>query len=148
MKCIIKRFDDLTIYELYDVMRLRFEVFVIEQSCLYPEIDGKDQQAYHLMCKDDEGELLGYLRILDAGVSYAETSIGRVVVKEKARGLNLGKKIMTEAISFIKTVRHIEAIRISAQAYLLEFYKSLGFEAVSDEYLEDDIPHIEMLLKL
>lgn len=148
MKCMIKRFDDLTIYELYDVMRLRFEVFVIEQACLYQDIDGKDQKSYHLMCKDDDGELLGYLRVLDAGVSYEETSIGRVVVSKKGRGRGLGKKIMEEAISFIKTVRHIEAIRISAQAYLLDFYKSLGFEAVSDEYLEDDIPHIEMLLKL
>ena len=148
MKCIIKRFDDLTIYELYDVMRLRFEVFVIEQACLYQEIDGKDQKSYHLMCKDEHGELLGYLRILDAGVSYEETSIGRVVVSQKGRGQGVGKKIMEEAISFIKTVRHIESIRISAQAYLLNFYKSLGFEAVSEEYLEDDIPHIEMLLKL
>ncbi|GAU76395.1 GNAT family N-acetyltransferase [Fusibacter sp. 3D3] len=147
MKCVIKRFDDLTINELYDVMQLRFEVFVMEQKCLYQDIDGKDRKAYHLMCKGDAGELLGYLRILDAGVSYEETSIGRVVVSEQGRGQGLGKKIMEEAISFIKTVRHIEWIRISAQAYLLDFYTGLGFESVSDEYLEDDIPHIEMLLK-
>lgn len=148
MKCVIKKFDDLTVQELYDCMALRFEVFVIEQTCLYQDIDGKDQASYHLMCRDENGKLQGYLRILDAGVSYDEVSIGRVVVGSEARATGLGRLIMTEAIEFIRAVYHQEAIRISAQAYLLKFYKSLGFEAVSEEYLEDDIPHVEMLMKL
>lgn len=148
MKCVIKRFDDLTINELYAIMQLRFEVFVIEQACLYQDIDGKDQKSYHLMCTNASGELLGYLRILDAGVSYDEVSIGRVVVSEEGRGLGLGRRIMEEAIAFIKTVKQGDSVRISAQAYLLDFYKSLGFDQVSEVYLEDDIPHIEMLLKL
>ena len=148
MKCVIKRFDDLTINELYAIMHLRFEVFVIEQACLYQDIDGKDKKSYHLMCTNASGDLVGYLRILDAGVSYDEVSIGRVVVSEKGRGLGIGRRIMEEAIAFIKTVKQGDRVRISAQAYLLEFYKSLGFDQVSEVYLEDDIPHIEMLLKL
>lgn len=147
MKTIIKRFDDLNIYELYDLMKLRFEVFVMEQSCLYQDIDGVDKNAYHLLCRNDDGELVGYLRIIDAGLVYDEIAIGRVVSSSKARGEGVGRIIMNEALRFVRDVCHQEAVRISAQEYLLKFYKSLGFEPVSEVYLEDDIPHVEMLIK-
>lgn len=143
----IKHYDLLTKDELYQIMKLRNEVFVVEQTCVYQDIDGKDTDAYHLCCYDGD-ELVGYLRILDHGQSYNEISIGRVLVKETHRDKKIGKLIMNESIDYIKEVLNETVVRISAQAYLQKFYTSLGFEIVSEEYLEDEIPHIEMLLNM
>ena len=136
----IKHFSELSKLELYEMLKLRNEVFVVEQKCYYQDCDGHDLDAHHLLCYDDE--LVGYLRILKPGVTYDEASIGRVVVKETHRSHKVGKKIMVAAIEYLEP-----PIRISAQEYLLSFYKSLGFVQVSEMYLEDDIPHVEMLLE-
>jgi len=143
----IKHYDLLTKDELYQIMKLRNEVFVVEQTCVYQDIDGKDLDAYHLCCYDND-ELVGYLRILNPGQSYNEMSIGRVLVRESHRDKKVGKLIMVESIDYIKEVLNETVVRISAQSYLQKFYSSLGFETVSKEYLEDDIPHIEMLLNM
>lgn len=142
----IKHYEALSKDELYQIMKLRNEVFVVEQNCVYQDIDGKDLDAYHL-CYYDQEELIGYLRILNKGVSYQEVSVGRVLVKEKHRDKKLGRIMMVESIDYIKEVMNEPSVRISAQAYLKKFYGSLGFDIVSDDYLEDDILHVEMLLE-
>lgn len=144
MQCKIKTFNELTTAELYEILRIRAEVFVVEQTCVYQDLDLKDKKAYHLFLEDND-EVVAYLRILEKGVSYPEISIGRVLVKEECRGRGLARKLMQRAISFIKEELHENEIRISAQKYLLNFYESLGFEAVSEVYLEDGIEHVEML---
>lgn len=140
----IKTFNELTTQELYQIMKLRNEVFVVEQACVYQDCDGKDLDAWHLFHKED-GQIVSYLRILPKGLSYEEVSIGRVVTEPGFRGRGLSRAMMAEAIRFVIHELHEPVIRISAQAYLQQFYKSLGFEAVSDIYLEDDIPHLEMV---
>ncbi|ADQ14373.1 GNAT family N-acetyltransferase [Halanaerobium hydrogeniformans] len=144
MKFIIKEFDELSTYELYKIIQVRINVFVVEQNCPYEECDDKDFDSYHLYYEDNEN-IAAYLRIIAAGVSYPEPSIGRVLVKKEYRRQGLASEMMKKAIEFIKENFKSEAIRISAQKYLLEFYQDLGFERVSEKYLEDDIPHYEML---
>ncbi|MDI9215392.1 MULTISPECIES: GNAT family N-acetyltransferase [Clostridium] len=144
MEWKIKKFEDLSTKELYSILALRNKVFVIEQECIYQDCDYKDLEAYHLFCTDDNSTV-AYLRILKKGVSYDEVSIGRVVVDEKYRGRDLGRKAMKKALEFINNTYGESPIRISAQVYIKDFYKSLGFIEVSNAYLEDDIPHIEML---
>lgn len=144
MEIIIKRFRDLSARELYEILRARSQVFVIEQNCLYQDVDGKDYNAHHLFMLDDD-RVVGYLRILDRGISYVEVSIGRVMVDSQYRGNGLAGNIMKSAIDFIEHSMNERKIRISAQSYLTDFYENLGFEIESEEYLEDSIPHIEML---
>ena len=144
MEWKIRKFEDLSTKELYSILTLRNKVFVIEQECIYQDCDSKDLGAYHLFCTDDNN-LVAYLRILEKGVSYNEVSIGRVVVDKKHRGRDLGRKAMKKAIEFINNTYGESPIRISAQVYIKDFYKGLGFIEVSNAYLEDDIPHIEML---
>ena len=144
MKWKIKTFNELTTTELYEILRIRAEVFVVEQSCVYQDLDLKDKKAYHLFLEDND-EVVAYLRILEKDVSYPEISIGRVLVKEEYRGRGLARKLMQKAVSFIEEVLREKEIRISAQKYLLKFYKSLGFTVVSEVYLEDGIEHVEML---
>jgi len=140
----VKLFSDLNIHELYEIIKLRIDVFVVEQDCPYSDLDGKDQDALHLYYETNGGEIIAYLRILKKGVSYEESAIGRVITAEKARHLRLGSKIMVDALEIIKN-RGERAVRISAQEHLEKFYGNIGFEKVSEMYLEDDIPHIEML---
>ncbi|MFD3156927.1 GNAT family N-acetyltransferase [Haloimpatiens sp. FM7330] len=142
----IKKFRELTVDELYKILRVRNEVFVIEQKCLYQDCDKKDEKAYHLFGIENN-EIAAYLRILEKGISYNEISIGRVLVNEKYRGKGLARKILLQAIDFIEKNLNEKEIRISAQNYLVNFYKSLGFKIISDVYLEDGIPHIEMIYK-
>jgi len=143
----LKKFEELTNTELYKILQLREEVFIVEQACIYPDIDNKDEHAHHLTAF--EGcKLVGYLRILGKGVSFAEVSIGRVIVPKTHRGRGIAKKIMQDAIDFIGNELGEKQIRISAQSYAIPFYKGLGFEIVSEEYLEDDIPHVEMLCNI
>lgn len=142
-----KAFDSLTSKELYKVIQLRAEVFVIEQECLYQDCDGKDLICGHLWATIGE-EITAYARIVPKGISYEhEPSIGRVISSQKFRGFGLGKQLMTNSIQVIENQFKTSSIRISAQSYLKDFYSSFGFEQVSDEYLEDNIPHIEMLRK-
>lgn len=144
MQWEIKAFDQLSLQELYTILTLRTNVFVVEQACPYPEVDGKDPNCLHLLGTIN-GELVAYLRILPAGLSYEEVSIGRVVIKPSHRGKGLGRLMMEQAIHCITNEWKESQIIIGAQAYLEKFYQSLGFEPVSEVYLEDDIPHLDML---
>jgi ElaA protein len=144
MEITIKHFEELTPAELYEILKERIDIFIVEQNCIYHECDGKDYKAWHLMAREGS-RLIGYLRILPPGVSYAEASIGRVLVTKDFRGKGVGRSIMNLAIEYISKKLREKRIRISAQARLEKFYASLGFQRVSDVYLEDGIPHIEML---
>ncbi|WP_291632822.1 GNAT family N-acetyltransferase [Clostridium sp.] len=144
MKWEIKEFNDLSSDELYEILKIRSEVFVVEQKCIYEDCDGKDRKSYHLFATENE-KIFAYLRILEKGVSYNETSIGRVLTNKEYRAKGLAKQMMLRAIEFIENNLNEKIIRISAQEYLLNFYSSLGFVKVTDVYLEDDIPHVEML---
>lgn len=140
-----KNFPDLTLYELYALLRLRSEVFVVEQNCPYLDIDGKDLKGYHLMCWK-EGELLACTRLFPAGVSYREMSVGRVATAYSVRRLGLGKELMQRSIAACYQLFGRAAIRIGAQLYLKKFYESFNFVQASQLYLEDGIEHIEMVL--
>ncbi len=146
MQFQFKHFAELTGDELYDILQLRAEVFVVEQDCVYNDLDGRDKEAVHQFLKID-GQIVACSRLLKPGSRFSEYSIGRVVVKETARGSGLGKQMMLEAQNYIQTVWETGQIRISAQKYLLKFYEDLGFQKASDEYLEDGIPHFEMIFK-
>ncbi|QTV06102.1 GNAT family N-acetyltransferase [Faecalibacter bovis] len=142
-----KLFDELSAKELYQIIQLRNEVFVIEQDCIYQDADGKDLKCGHLWATIND-DIVAYSRIVPKGVSYEnEPSIGRVVTSDKVRGMGLGKQLIEYSIQTIENRLFTSSIRISAQLYLKAFYESFGFEQVSEEYLEDDIPHIEMLRK-
>ncbi|MEI6487675.1 MAG: GNAT family N-acetyltransferase [Bacteroidota bacterium] len=141
----LKKFKELSPIKLYNIMSLRAEVFVIEQKCIYQDADGKDAQSFHLMGFDTADKLIAYARILPAGLSYKEVSIGRVVIPKKLRRKSIGKELMLKTLDSVKNIYGNVPIRISAQMYLKEFYTDLGFVTVGDEYLEDNIPHLEML---
>lgn len=143
----IKKFEELNVKELYEILRVRSEVFVVEQNCVYQDCDNKDIDAYHLFATENE-KVSAYLRILGKGVSYAEASIGRVLTSDNYRGTGIGKVAMVKAVDFMKNVLNENKIRISAQEYAVKFYNNVGFEVVSEAYLEDDIPHVEMLLNI
>lgn len=140
----IKTFDQLSTTELYSIMKVRIDVFVVEQNCPYPDADGYDPKALHLWAEDG-GEVVAYCRIFEPGIKYEEASIGRVLTNQNYRRMNLGKILMRMAICTIETRFPNNSIRISAQDYLLNFYKDLGFIPTGKSYLEDDIPHSEML---
>jgi ElaA protein len=137
-------FDDLRVYELYEVLRLRSEVFVVEQQCLFHDIDGSDNKAMHLLGVQ-HGELQAYARCFPAGVKFPEASFGRVVTRQSARGHGLGHVLIAQAIAAITQVWGPQAIRIGAQMQLTDFYAKHGFVDTGTHYLEDGIPHLEML---
>lgn len=145
MNWYTKSFDELNTIELYKILQLRCAVFIVEQNCPYQDLDDKDLKAIHLWSSDNDGNITAYCRLLPAGISYTEPSIGRVVTATIARNMGLGRVLMQRAISFIHDTWNQPTIRISAQLYLDKFYTSLGFETVSEPYMEDDIPHIAML---
>jgi ElaA protein len=144
IKWICKKFHDLTVDELYTLLRLRSEVFVVEQNCVFLDMDDKDQKCHHLLgwIGDD---LAASARIVPAGISYTEPSIGRVVSSPKYRGKGSGRELMEEAIRLTIQLHGNQPIRIGAQLYLKNFYSSLGFIADGEIYLEDGIEHIEMV---
>ena len=142
-----KKFSELNIDELYQILRLRTEVFVVEQNCVYQDLDNKDQKAIHIYYKEND-EIVAYTRIFKSGDYYKNPSIGRVVVLKKNRGKELGKKIMIYSINYIKNNLKGEKIELSAQKYLDKFYKDLGFYKKGEDYLEDGIPHQRMLTDL
>jgi ElaA protein len=139
----IKRFKELSLHELYLVLQLRSEVFVVEQNCVYQDIDGKDEKAIHLL-GEINGILVAYARMFQPNDYFEQASIGRVIVKPSHRELKLGHELMYHAINAVKEKFGETQITISAQLYLKKFYQSHGFVQTSEMYLEDDIPHIEM----
>ncbi len=144
-----KKFDELTTNELYEILKLRAEVFVVEQDCPYQDLDDKDKWAYHLFLEDDDGStVIAVLRILPENIAYEDMAIGRVIVKKSHRGQGLSKVMMQKAISFIIDDLGKKRIKLSGQAYLREFYEDLGFKRVSDIYLEDGIDHYEFLYEV
>ena len=147
MDIAIKYFHELTTQELYNILKLRSEVFVVEQNCIYQDIDGKDQKAAHIFIEENK-DILAYSRIFDEREYFENPSIGRVVVKKEKRGKELGKKIMMEGAKYIKVTFTNKKIEISAQKYLKDFYSELGYEFTGNEYLEDGIPHIRMIKQL
>ncbi len=173
-KCV--HFSELTVYELYSIMALRQEVFIVEQNCPYLDADGKDLEGFHLLCyanlaknaiytegvldvgfgmsdvgvlpTSNPNPLLAYTRLLAKGISYDNyASIGRVINSPKVRGRGVGKQLMAESIRQMARLFPNDAVKIGAQSYLLKFYGSLGFESTGEEYMEDGIPHTSMILK-
>ncbi len=142
----LKKFDELTNIELYNILKERTLVFVVEQNCPYLEVDGKDPFSYHLF-KEDNGEIVAYLRIVPAGIAYQETSIGRVIVKKEYRGQGIAGELLKKGLEFIQNELEETKVKIQAQDYLREFYCSFGFQPISETYLEDNIPHVDMILQ-
>ena len=144
MDISIQSFKDLTLFDLYDLLKLRSEVFVVEQNCVYQDIDDKDQKAIHVILKQNDS-IIGYTRIFKPGDYFKAASIGRVVIRLNDRHRDLGTLIMKASIQAIKDYFNTNNIKISAQTYLQDFYSNLGFKAVGESYLEDGIPHIAMV---
>ena len=145
----INFFSELSTLRLYQILKLRQDVFVLEQTCLYPDLDNLDQQSIHLLLIDEEDDLLfAYCRILPAGVVYPDVAIGRVVVAEQARKQGIARRLMLKAIEFVKQEMQVPAITISAQVHLQDFYQSVGFICISAPYDEDGIDHITMTMSL
>jgi ElaA protein len=143
---ICKAFNDLTVTELYQLLKLRSEVFVVEQNCVFLDTDDKDYACHHLLLFDDDQDLVAYARIVPAGKSYAEASIGRIVSSKKVRGTGVGKILTLAAIDQTKKIYGDVPIRIGAQYYAVKFYEQSGFKIDGEIYDEDGIDHIEMIL--
>lgn len=146
MKFSFKHFKKLTLDELYDILQLRAEIFAVEQDCIYNDLDGLDKNAVHQFIQK-KGEIVAYSRLLKPGTRFPDYSIGRVVIKQSERGTGLGIQMMNEAKDFILKEWKAEKIKISAQKYLRKFYEDLGFVVITEEYLEDGIPHFGMLFE-
>lgn len=141
----VKSFEAFTIDELYDVLQLRSEVFVVEQNCVYQDVDGKDRKSLHVIGRDEHEKIVAYTRLFNVGDYFEkEASIGRVVVSGNARTFGYGHVIIKASIAAISKHYKTKAIKISAQTYLRKFYVSHGFSQIGKEYLEDEIPHIAM----
>ncbi|MCB0400755.1 MAG: GNAT family N-acetyltransferase [Flavobacteriales bacterium] len=140
-----KAFNDLTVNEYWEILHLRTAIFVVEQDCPYQEVDEKDRKSYHLFGRNEQDEVIATSRIVLPGISYPEVSIGRVALKKEERGKGIADRMMLETFAFIGKTFGDVPVRISAQEYLKNFYSKHGFKQVSESYLEDDIPHIEML---
>jgi len=147
MQWILKKYNELTINEFHNILQLRINVFVVEQNCPYPELDGKDKIAYHFFAyaEDNPSQILAYSRIFKPGDYYEKAAIGRVVVHPDFRNEKLGYQLIIKTIQQIKKVFKASAIKIGAQTYLKKFYESHGFVKIGKDYLEDGIPHIYMV---
>ena len=145
MQLLVKHFTELSAAELYAILRARQDVFVVEQNCPFPEIDGKDLDAYHLWFEEN-GEILAYARVLDRGVSFETPAVGRVISIRRREGL--GSRILSEGIRIAREKYSAEAVMLEAQVYARKLYEEQGFVQVSEEFLEDGIPHIIMRLEL
>ena len=143
MQLIVKRFDELSVQELFEIYKLRVSVFVVEQACPYQEVDDADRAAYHIVLRDEDG-IQAYARVLPPGVSFPETSIGRVIAVKRRCGL--GSRIVAAAIETAREKFAAETITIEAQTYARGLYEKFGFRQSSEEFLEDGIPHIKMTL--
>jgi len=138
----VKKFEELDVNELYEIMQARAEVFVVEQECAYQDLDGVDKEAYHVYLREN-GELVAYLRVLDKGKRLDEVSVGRVISLK--RGLGLGKRLMRAGLQVAKEKFGATIVKVGAQVQAKGFYESVGFRQVSGEYDEDGIPHIYMI---
>jgi ElaA protein len=147
MNWYIKTFDDLTNKELYEILKIRNEVFIMEQDCHYLDLDNKDYKAHHIFCINSNEEIAAYARLLPKGISYPQASIGRVATAKAYRRQELGIDLMKKSIEFVFNNYETDAIKISAQTYLLDFYCKFGFTPIGQEYFEDEIPHIAMILE-
>ena len=145
MELIVKKFNELSIDELYEILKLRADIFIIEQNCPYADIDNKDQFAYHVYLRDGDG-IQAYLRVIEAGVAFEEAAIGRVIARKRRCGL--GTQILYAGIEVAKNRMNASRIKIEAQTYARSFYEQVGFRQSSEEFLEDGIPHIEMILNI
>lgn len=145
MELVVKKFDELTLDELYEILKVRVNVFVVEQNCPYEEIDEKDKNAYHIYFKDNN-KIQAYLRVLEKGASSDEVSIGRVLSLQRKSGL--GSKILNEGIKVAKEKFNANKIILEAQTYVQKMYEKIGFKVISDEFLEDGIPHVRMMLEI
>lgn len=141
---MLKKFEELTPHQLYAILQLRNEVFVVEQNCVFQDADDKDQNSYHLMGFGNS-KLVAYTRLVPAGEIYNEVSIGRVITSSTVRGSGAGKELMKQSIDCIYNLFGVQPIKIGAQLYLKKFYESFGFKQASDVYLEDGIEHIYMV---
>ena len=144
MDTVILHYSELDKDTLYDILRLRVSVFIVEQDCPYMDIDDNDRDAYHMICRED-GEIKGYLRILKKGVTFKEASIGRVIAVDRRRGI--ASDMLSLAIGFVRDVLHEDTIRIGSQVYAEGLYSKVGFVRDGEEYLEDGIPHVEMVYR-
>ena len=145
METFVKTFDELTTTELYEILQARAEVFIVEQDCVYQDLDGVDQDAYHVYIKEN-GKIMAYLRVIDRGKRLDEVSIGRVICLKRRQGI--GSALMREGLRVAKEKYGADKVKIGAQLYAKPFYEGVGFKQVSDEYLEDDIPHIYMIAEV
>ncbi len=145
MRLCVKRYHELTLDELYRLLRLRVAVFIVEQECPYMEREDRDQEAVHVWLADAEG-IQAYLRVMDRGVESEHVSIGRVIAVKRRSGI--GSRILEEGIRVAREVFGAETIYLEAQVYARSFYERQGFRQVSDEYIDDGIPHIRMLLDI
>jgi ElaA protein len=141
----VKYYPELTTNEFHDIIALRLKAFVVEQNCSYLDLDGKDKKCYHLICRDGFGKVVATARILPPGISYTEVSIGRVVLDQEIRGKGIGHQLMEQSMKFINDEFGAVPVRISAQKHLENYYKTHNFISTGKEYLEDEIPHVEML---
>ncbi len=144
IKILVKKFNQLSTGELYDLLQLRSEVFVVEQDCVYQDIDGKDQKAFHILGIKNN-KVVAYTRVFGPRDYFEEAAIGRVVVKASERKFKYGYDIMKVSIEVVDFHFRVTTIKVSAQTYLKSFYNNLGFKQVGEEYLEDGIPHIAMI---
>lgn len=145
MELFVRRFDELDIHDLYEIMKLRCDVFIVEQECHYEDIDGRDINAIHVYLKDNN-EIVGYLRILDKGVLFKEVSIGRVIAKRRRVGI--GSELLKAGLKAAKKYYNADKIKIEAQVYAKSFYERVGFKVCGTEFLEDGIPHVPMVVEL
>lgn len=144
MDTYVKNFEELSLKELYQVLQLRSEVFVVEQNCIYQDIDGKDEKALHVLGFKNN-KLVAYTRCFPPGEYFDKAAIGRVLVKQNHRKHDLGHTILKASIEAIANCYQTSEIKLSAQTYLIDFYKSHGFKQIGERYLEDGIPHIGMV---
>lgn len=145
MRLTVKHFDELTLAELYEILRLRSAVFVVEQDCAYQDIDNKDQVAVHAWLSDEDG-IAAYLRVMDRGVYDEEVAIGRVISLRRRQGL--ASRLLREGIRIAREEFHASVISVEAQVYARSLYEKAGFRQASEEFMADGIPHIRMLLNL
>jgi len=146
MQWILKKFNDLTVDEFHDILQLRINIFVVEQNCPYPELDDRDKIAFHFFGINKENKIIAYTRIFKPGDYYEEAAFGRVAVHQDYRNQKIGFQLVEQTIIEIHKLFGNINIKIGAQTYLNNFYQSFGFHQVGDDYIEDGIPHIHMLI--
>jgi ElaA protein len=144
----VKAFKDLTVDELYAILQLRETVFIVEQNCIYNDIDNLDQECYHLFSEDQNtGKIIAYTRLVPANIKFDVPAVGRLISDKNYRGKGLGRALMVKSIEEVCRIFNTNVVKISAQTYLLNFYVSLGFKPISQPYDEDGIEHVDMILE-